>query len=95
MAFEIKDNTGFLHKNKYKKENKHPSYTGYVVVNGKKMRCSLWYNKEKDYFFLGFSEPYVKPEVKDDELTQSDKINLSFEEEKNKNLKELENDLPF
>jgi len=79
MAFEIKDNTGFLHKNKYKKENKHPSYTGDVVVNGKKMKCSLWYNKEKDYFFLGFSEPYVKP----DGLPESD------------NVDNKENDLPF
>jgi hypothetical protein len=54
--FKTKENTGFLFKNKFQKEDKHPQYRGIVNVTGKEMNCALWYNKEKDNFYLAFSE---------------------------------------
>ena len=47
MAYETKNNTGSLFPNKNKKEDKHPDYTGKVMVSGKLMQVAGWINESK------------------------------------------------
>ena len=64
--YEKKDNTGALFSNKENKTTeKHPDYTGSVLVNGKDMRIAAWLNKSKSgvqYMSLKFSEFQPKSE---------------------------------
>ena len=65
--YEQKDNTGALFSNKENKTtDKHPDYTGSVVVNGKEMRIAAWINKSKSgvsYMSLKFSEHQPKSDT--------------------------------
>ena len=65
--YEQKDNTGALFSNKENKTtDKHPDYTGSVVVNGKEMRIASWLNKSKSgvsYMSLKFSEHQPKSDA--------------------------------
>lgn len=45
--YEMKDNTFTLFKNTKKDSEKHPDYTGEIMVNGKKERLSAWINEAK------------------------------------------------
>ena len=47
MSYETKENTGSLFPNGKKKEDKHPDYTGKVMVAGKLMQVAGWINESK------------------------------------------------
>ena len=47
MSYETKENTGSLFPNDKKKEDKHPDYTGKVMVAGKLMQVAGWINESK------------------------------------------------
>lgn len=60
-GYEMKDNTFALFKNHKKENDKHPDYTGEIMVNGKKLRLSAWINETKagnKYMKGSISEPY-------------------------------------
>ena len=67
MAYEQKDNSGALFKNKKKDSDKHPDYTGIVMVGGVEYWISAWINTPKaggdKYMSLNFNpkEQQVKP----------------------------------
>jgi hypothetical protein len=60
--FKLKQNTGFIFKNKHKSEDKHPEYRGTINVDGIEKEISLWVNREKGYFSAKIQEPYKKEE---------------------------------
>lgn len=62
--FEQRNNSGALFKNKNKKSDDHPSYTGNCIVNGKEMQIAAWVKEGKagKFFSIAFSEPYEKRE---------------------------------
>ena len=58
--FTINDMSGALFKNKDKKTDRHPDYTGQCVVNGELLRLSAWIKTSKagnTYMSLAFSVP--------------------------------------
>ena len=66
MAYEIENNVLVLHKNKFKTEDKHPSYRGQVLVENVKKDASMWINTNKNgekYIRIKLEEPYVKPDA--------------------------------
>jgi uncharacterized protein (DUF736 family) len=54
-----KENSGFLSKNKYKKEEKHPDIKGKINVGGKDYDLAGWEktNDNGKYYSLKLSEP--------------------------------------
>ena len=77
--FEIKENTGSIFKNDYKKDNpKAPDYKGTVNVGGKEHDIALWLSETKNgkkYFSVKFSEVWKKdgePQKGEDEPEDSD-----------------------
>jgi hypothetical protein len=56
--FEKRDMSGSLFKNNKKKTDKHPDYTGQVIINGEEMWISAWVKEARDsgmkYFSLAF-----------------------------------------
>ena len=65
MAYELENNVLVLHKNKFKTEDKHPSYRGQVLVEGVKKDASMWINTNKNgekYIRIKLEKPYVKPD---------------------------------
>lgn len=54
-----KENSGFLSKNKYKKEDKHPDIKGKINVGGKDYELAGWEktNDNGKYYSLKLSEP--------------------------------------
>jgi hypothetical protein len=57
-GFEKRDMSGSLFKNNKKKTEKHPDYTGQVIINGEEMWISAWVKEAKEsgmkYFSLAF-----------------------------------------
>lgn len=47
MAYEQKDNTGSLFKNKEKEHESHADYTGSVKVGGQEFWLNAWLKKSK------------------------------------------------
>lgn len=72
MAFELKNGTGFIFKNKNKTANIHPEYKGDIKTpNGELLTISLWV-KDGDngkFFSASIQEPY-KPEQKSQQKSQ-------------------------
>jgi hypothetical protein len=69
-----KENSGYLSKNKYKKEDKHPDIKGKINVAGKDYEIAGW-EKTGDqgrYFSLKVSEPRVKENSKPVERDEID-----------------------
>jgi uncharacterized protein (DUF736 family) len=63
MAFEQKDGTGALFKNKRKETDTQPEYTGNGKVNGAEVEISAWLKKDKNgntFMSLSFKPPYQK-----------------------------------
>lgn len=70
MAFEHKNNSGSIFKNKYKTEDKHPDHQGGCKIicdkcgHANELRISAWINELKDgtgkYFGLLFSKHQPK-----------------------------------
>ena len=60
-----KENSGFLSKNKYKKEDKHPDIKGKINVAGKDYEIAGWQktNEQGSSYSLKVSEPRVKEEA--------------------------------
>lgn len=57
MAYETKDNTGSLFKNKRKEKETHPDYSGSCRIDGHDMWISAWLRDTKDgekYFSFAF-----------------------------------------
>lgn len=67
-TYQQKDNTGVLFRNTKKESEKHPDYTGNLLINGKPMRMSAWVKEgtKGKYMSIQFQEPYDKPDSKDD-----------------------------
>ena len=57
-----KENSGFISKNKYKKEEKHPDIKGKINVEGKEWEIAGWENSNDNgkYYSLKLSEPRKK-----------------------------------
>ena len=57
-----KENSGFISKNKYKKEDKHPDIKGKLNVEGKEWEIAGWENENDNgkYYSLKLSEPRKK-----------------------------------
>ena len=58
--FEMKNQTGYLFKNKYKTEDNHPIYKGTVKVNGASKEVAAWVATSRNgdkYMSLRFSDP--------------------------------------
>lgn len=60
-----KENSGYLSKNKYKKEEKHPDVKGKINIGGKDFEIAGWEktNENGNYYSLKISEPRVKEEA--------------------------------
>jgi len=61
---ELKENTGMIFRNEYKKDNeKAPDFKGKIDWKGETIEIALWNNPPKDgkkgYFGVKLSEPYV------------------------------------
>jgi hypothetical protein len=69
MGYEYKELTGSIFKNKNKKDDKHPEYTGVVKINGDLMDVALWVKNPggKDPFFsMKISEKRVVNEIQNE-----------------------------
>jgi hypothetical protein len=80
MAFEHKDNTGSLFRNKDRKTDKHPSHTGQGKVFGTEVWISGWVNETSDgskFFSLKFQpkdeqKPKSREPGEDDDMGDDD-----------------------
>lgn len=60
MSFEQRNMSGALFKNKNKRADNHPDYTGNCTVEGKKLNIAAWLKKSsggETFMSLAFSEP--------------------------------------
>lgn len=58
--FEQRNMTGALFKNKNKRQDNHPDYTGSCTIEGKKLNIAAWLKtsgKGEKYMSISFSEP--------------------------------------
>jgi len=61
---DIKEGSGIIFKNKYKKNDTHPEYKGRINADGKIFDIALWVKTAKSgeiFFGAKVSDPYVKP----------------------------------
>ena len=54
-----RDNSGILFKNREKKTDKHPDYSGPAMIDGKPYQMAAWIKEGKGgkFMSLAFSEP--------------------------------------
>ena len=82
MAYERKDNTGSLFPNKFKEEDKHPDYTGELMIEGKLYEQAGWINTDKNgkkYMSFAYNKPKSKTtETRDYESTSTDYATIPF-----------------
>jgi hypothetical protein len=69
MAYDM---SGVLGKNKYKKTENQPTYTGKCTINGEELRIAAWVKDGKDgkFFAMKFSRK-DDAQKKDDPTPQS------------------------
>ena len=63
------NNSGVLFKNKEKKTDKHPDYSGNIIINDTKYFLSCWVNESKKgltYWKLSASEEQKQPKTDSD-----------------------------
>jgi len=67
--YQQKDDEFILSPNKFKKEDKHPAYTGTITLDGVKYRLAAWIKKGSDgiAFFTG-----KKSEMKSEQTEQAE-----------------------
>lgn len=76
MAYEMKDMSGSLFREKEKKSEKSPDYTGKVKIEGKELRLAGWIKQTKagdTYLSLALSEPReggmtARPQANNDDI---------------------------
>lgn len=57
--YKHKPDQGTLFKNTFKKNDSHPDYTGtYTTHDGVTREFAAWFNEEKGYFRVRFSDQY-------------------------------------
>lgn len=65
---DLKENTGMVFRNEYKKEDKHPDFKGYINL-GEEKEIAIWTREPKDgkkgYFFIQVSDKYEKENAGD------------------------------
>lgn len=74
MPFEIKENSGQLFKNQYKKEDKHPDYRGELKIEGELWDMSAWIKKSAkgdSYMSMSFRRQSERPQKQDDAPKQA------------------------
>jgi len=59
------DNSGILGRNKYKKSDGQPDYTGKATINGVEYRVAAWLKENADgkFFAMKYSIPQPKGEI--------------------------------
>ena len=82
MSYETKENRGSLFPNGNKKEDKHPDYTGKIMVGGKLMQVAGWINESKSgkkYMSLKLSDFQPKTdESREYTTTATDSVEVPF-----------------
>ena len=59
--FTLKENQGSLFRNESKKEDKHPDYTGTIMIGGSEKRISAWLKEGKKGKFLSLQISDIQP----------------------------------
>ena len=74
------DNSGSLGKNKYRKTNDQPEYTGTATIGGVKYKIAAWVNDGKDgkFFGLKFTIPQEKADFSADNKPALDDEEIPF-----------------
>jgi len=62
---DMKDNTFVLFKNKDKKKDTSPDYTGHIMIDGNRKRLSSWINETKS------GDKYMKGSISDYQETNN------------------------
>ena len=66
--FKIDESSGFIFKNNYKTEDKHPMYKGSINWKSELIDIALWVKTKdgKSYFSVKLSEPYKKESINEE-----------------------------
>jgi len=70
--FELKNKSGFIFKNEYKKEDKHPEYKGQIKWDDQLIDIALFVKEKngKKYFGVALNEPYEKNDLPESKVDQ-------------------------
>lgn len=69
--YEMKDNSFSLFKNKDKKSDKSPDYSGDIMINGKKLKLAAWIKESRSgdkYMNGSVSEPQEGGRKREDDF---------------------------
>lgn len=92
MSYEQKDNTGVLFPNDRKESDRHPDYTGRMLVNGVEYWVSAWTKQGRsgDFFSLA-----IKPKEARDERTAQRPAQQPRQPQRGGGRGQLSDDVPF